>query len=482
MSQRPVWCLRGVTVLCLALPAALGAQALRGDSVARPTAPARARVARPDYRVLRFDEVWARGTGDWSDALKAIPVAPQVALTLGGQARVREESTRDYNFTGTSDDNASSRLQVNVDLQAGDARRVHGRVFAEFRDAQMYHRDLPGGTRPSDGDRSDVQNLFADVAYAKSYVRVGRQEVVSGRERLIGVPDWSNTRRGFQGARAMLVHGALSLDLLDARPVVVRQAAPNLADSTTRFRAVTLGSAPGVKPARHVLPSAWQLYHYDQRVTASTGVHRQTTGGRLAWTFGSAARDGTGYGFETETAMQRGAVGQREIRAWFVTTETSAQWRGVHGSPTLAFGLEAASGDDNPTDGTVRSFNGLYGAAHQHGGYADIIGRANAREAHLVSTWEPSRHLSLRGGLYRYDRLSLKDGVYTKQNTLLRAAGTSRARHAGDELDLTGTMPVTRHLKVIAGHAWIEPGEFMRRSAGGARSARWGYLGTTYTF
>jgi Alginate export len=455
----------------------------RQNAADSTTVAAHTPTPRPDYRNLRFDESWLRITGgDWADALKAMPIAPHLAITLGGQVRVREEFAHGFNLTPARDQFALSRTLVHADVQAGSATRVHGRVYVELRDAQAYGRDLPGGTRPSDGDRSDLQDLFADVGYGRSFVRYGRQEVAAGRDRLIGVPDWSNTRRGFQGARAVLVFRAVALDLLDARPVVVRQTAPNHADSTTRFRTAAIGSAAGFKPRTRLLPSTWQLYHYDQRIRAAAATHRTTTGARLVWTFGSTTKGGRSYGVETESAIQRGSVGARDIHAWFFISEVSAQWRGVRGAPTLAVGIEAASGDHSPTDATLESFNTLYALAHSNGGYADAFGRANARQVQLISTWDPSRHLSVRGALHHYDRLWREDGVYTKQNTILRAAGSSASMHAGDELDLTATAPVTRHLKVIAGHAWVEPGAFLRRSTGGAHSARWGFVGTTYTF
>jgi hypothetical protein len=441
-------------------------------------------ITRPDFKNLRFDEVWTRAmrSSHWDDQIKAIPLAPQVSLTLSGQLRWREEFAQNYNFTSPSDNYGQSRTLLDADLQVGDAKRVHGRLFGGFRDAQSYNRDLPGGTRASDADRADFQNLFVDLGYARSYVRYGRQEVVANRERLLGVPDWSNTRRSFQGTRVLLVVGAFAFDALDARPVVVRLNASDIGDTTTRFRVVSVGSAPGAAALLAGLPSTWQAYWYEQVVSVATPTRRLTTGGRVAWTFGGATKTSQAVGVESEAAVQSGAVGARQIRAWFWTTEAQAQFRGVLGAPTLVIGLEEASGDRSSTDSKLEAFNQLYGAAHGHGGYADVFGRANARETHVISTWDPVRLLNLRAAWYRYDRLRLEDGVYNKQNTLLRAASGSTDRHAGDEVDLTSSLNLTRHLKIIAGHAWVLPGAFLVRTPGSARQERWGYAGTTFTF
>lgn len=493
--------LRGLFVVGVIVPAlgsAQGGAAVTGsvtavgvshDSVPgkpAPKAPAKSTVkapVRPDFKNLRFDEAWtsAARTPHWDDRIKLIPVAPQLTLTLGGQVRWREEFAQSFNFTNASDNYGQSRILLDADLQAGNPRKLHGRVYAEFRDAQSYDRDLVGGTRTNDADRSDMQNLFADVAFARSYVRYGRQEVVSNRERLIGVPDWSNTRRAFEGTRVMLVHGAFAFDALDARPLQVRLASHDISDTTTRFRVLSVGSAPGAK-AFKALPATWQAYWYEQVVSVATPTRRLTSGGRAAWTFGSTAKSGQSFGFESEGAVQRGATGAKALRGWFWTTEATTQWRGVHGAPTLVVGLEEASGDRDAKDTRLEAFNALYAAAHAHGGYADVFGRANARETHVISTWDPVRKVNLRGAWHRYDRLRLEDGVYNKQNTLLRAASGSLARHAGDEIDLTATLNATRHLKVIAGHAWVLPGAFLRDTPGGAHQERWGFVGTTFTF
>ena len=500
MAKRPFQqCLRRLTIVSALFPSPLLAQRAT-DSLASPqfvTAtdsthaqhappgpkPVKA-VMRPDFKNLRFDEVWtdAMRSRHWDDEIKAIPLAPQVALTIGGQLRWREEFAQNYNFSTPSDNYGQSRVLLSADLHVGDARGVHGRAYGEFRDAQSYNRDLPGGTRQSDADRADYQNLFVDLGYARSFVRYGRQEVVANRERLIGVPDWSNTRRAFQGTRVMLVHGAFAFDALDARPVVIRLNTSDIGDTTTRFRVLAVGSAPGAKALLPGLPVTWQAYWYEQVVTASTPTRRLTTGGRVAWTFGGSAKTSQSYGFDAESAVQSGAVGARQIRAWFWTTEAQTQFRSVRGVPTLVVGLEEASGDRNATDAKLEAFNQLYGAAHGHGGYADVFGRANARETHVISTWDPFRVLNLRAAWYRYDRLRLEDGVYNKQNALLRAASGSTDRHAGDEVDLTSSFSVSRHLKIIAGHAWVLPGAFLVHTPGSARQERWGYAGTTFTF
>ena len=447
------------------------------------SAPAHAQTATPT-RTDSLSKPGRTAPAHWEDALKARPLLPgrrDLTLTVSGQARWRGETVHHYNLTTLRDDYSQSRLVLSADLQAGSRTGWHGRLFAEGRDDQSYGRILPGGNRPQDADRHDWQLLYADLDYGASMLRVGRQEVSMNRDRLFGVPDWSNTRKGLDGARLQLVHGAFAVEAMDARPVIVRLNAPNRADSTTRFRTVSVGSAPGAAPLARGLPAIWQGYWYEQTLhVGTTTTRRLTTGGRTQWQWAlPGARIAS---LEFEGAVQGGHTGAQSLRAWFWVTEAQLQWKRLRGAPTLALGLEEASGDRPDTPTRIETFAVLYPGAHQHGGYADVLGRANAREWHLISTWDPTSALSLRAAAYRFDRVRTDDGVYTKQTTLFRAASGAHTRHADDELDLTGTWKFARQWRLVFGGAVVSPGAFLRDTPGGAHTETWAFTGTTFIF
>lgn len=419
------------------------------------------------------------------DHLKNIPLlGPRpVTLSIGGQARWREELYRGFNTLDVNDDNAQSRMLLSADLVAGRRARFYVRGFTELRDDQSYGRTLPGGARTQDEDRHDIQTLQAEVGRGASFLRVGRQEIALGQQRLIGVADWSNTRRSSEGVRLQLVHGAVAFEAVDARPVLVRQRLSNVADSTQHLRTLSLGSATGAKPLARGLPAVWQLYWYEQAIHPAAGArtYRLTTGGRVQWSWGTA-KSAVTRSFEVEAAAQRGTVGARDIRAAFAVAEAQLQWKRARGAPSLALGIEQASGENPTTASTLEAFTTLYPAAHAHGGYADVIGRTNTRELHAISSWDPLRPLNLRLALYRFDRVRLDDAAYTKQSTVFRAAGASRDRPIANELDLTGTYRVGQFWRIVFGGGLVTPGAFLRATASSSRTERWGFGGVTLIF
>lgn len=467
---------------CLALvPAALRAQSRT------PAAP-----ARPEFQLFRFEESWpahgdARpyaGGRDPFDALKHVALLPgdALVLTVNGQLRVREEAIRNFQLSpaaGRDDDFSVTRFTLAADVHVARA----GRLYVEGRHAFATGRELPGGPRPQDEDRWDLQNAFAELSGHvgggwTATGRVGRQELLVGKERLVGPGDWSNARRTFEGARGVARHGTTSAELFWARPVVISQHAANHADSATWLSgAVVTTSAP-----RHANA---QLYAFDfaQRATTLAGVagaHRRATLGGRVW--GRSAWPWLAY--EVEGGAQRGHLAGRPARGWFVASELTASAPKAPLAPSLGVGLDHASGDADSTDRTVGTFSPLLPSAHSYTGYVDVVGRQNLDELRLVATLAPVRVLQLRASLERFRRAELADGAYGKNGLVLRAPGGSRERAVGDEVDVGATLQAGRHLRLLAGYGHFAPGAFLRHTAGGGGAAPldWGYAGTTYTF
>src|SRR5205823_2873223 len=105
-------------------------------------------------------------------------------------------------------------------------------------DAQSFNQDL--APLPIDRDRSDLLNAFVDVKIADldghpAYVRVGRQEMLLGSQRLISPLDWANTRRTFQGVRAFHQGEKFDVDLFWMQPVIPNPSHFDSVDNNQNF-------------------------------------------------------------------------------------------------------------------------------------------------------------------------------------------------------------------------------------------------------
>ncbi len=151
-----------------------------------------------DYRYL---ESPAFGQVDFFSPLKRIHAGEDWLLSLGGEERVRymDENGGYARFTGQVNTYELIRSRVYTDVWYLDRFRV----YAEMQDSRIANNDLP--PLPNDVNHADIQNLFADaklfaVNQQPAYVRVGRQEMYFGSQRLISPSDFPNVRRTFQGA------------------------------------------------------------------------------------------------------------------------------------------------------------------------------------------------------------------------------------------------------------------------------------------
>ena len=449
------------------------------------------RPADPVAQPSRFDERWAAapsGSALWRQ-LKHLPLAAndRAWITLGGSLRLRGIETLGFQFSDADvmrDGYSEWRLLASADAWVGRRAGWHARAFAEWRDAQGFGRTLPGGVRSSEADRSDWQDLFADVGHAQNGLRVGRQDVALGRERFVGIADWTNSRRSFDGTRLFAGRGRYTIDAFDGRVVQVRTNAPNRADGTShlRFGQLSYAAAPAVSqsPAgrsRWAI-AGWEAYVFDAE-SQSGATRRVTTGGR-SWAVRRAAT--TDWTVEAEAAVQRGESGARDLRAWFAVGEGSVTWRSRKWSPSINVGVDAASGTSAADSATrAGTFAPPYATAHSTNGIADVFGRGNLLERRLGLGARPNAQVQLALTARRFARVRTDDGVYSKQNTLLRGAGGSDSRWIADEVDLTAQWTPRPQLRLLGGGAWVGAGDFIRET-GTAAPVRWAFASVTVLF
>ncbi|MBS0692031.1 alginate export family protein, partial [Enterococcus faecalis] len=106
----------------------------------------------------------------------------------------------------------------------------------EMLDARAFGLDLP--SLAIDRNRTDMLNLFADIKLGQAmdgsaYLRVGRQELLYGSQRLISTLDWANTRRTFQGGKTFWQNPTFNLDAFWVRPMTTE---PNDFDNWDKDR------------------------------------------------------------------------------------------------------------------------------------------------------------------------------------------------------------------------------------------------------
>lgn len=481
---------RGVAALAVAVGLGLaGAGPLRAEGPA--PAPAQAPVNKPvkkpappkAYDVLRYREDWSalrdKPVGarcDLADRLKALRLGGCAWLDLGGQVRLRYESFENFNLQpapAADDDWLLTRVRLHANLVLGR----HLRLFAEGIFADQEEREL--GPRPVDENDPDLLNLFVEgmtpLACGTAGLRVGRQELLFDRQRLVGPLDWGNTRRTFEGVLAWWKDARWRVDAFYVQPVLVDADDLDEADDATDFAGVHATLTP-----RKGVTCAAFAYYLRRDAATYLGVtdeeQRFTLGVYAAGPIPRTALD-----YDLEAAYQAGTFGDGDISAWMVSAELG--WKPCVRcfEPRLALGFDYASGDDDGPGGDLGTFQQLFPTGHLWFGWVDLIGRQNVLAGRVTATLKPLPKLTLRADYHVIARAEEADAAYNAAGGVLRAPLGSDATDVLREVDLVLTWQASRSLVVEGGGGRAFAGDFLE-ATGASEDVDFLYLSTTFTF
>ncbi|OHD05174.1 alginate export family protein [Sphingopyxis sp. RIFCSPHIGHO2_12_FULL_65_19] len=409
---------------------------------------------------LRYDEDWSLlsdAPGEGWRAAKYLPLTDDGAayLTLGGEARGRFEGFDD-NLWGDppAPDDAYLWLRVmpHADLHAGAAR-----VFVQG--IAGYARGVGAGEGPADESGIDLLQGFADIRLPLGdsgtlTVRGGRELVALGSERLVGIRYGPNIPQAFDGVRAIVDHGPIRIDAFHLRPVAV--AGGDFDDKTSKERQLD-GVYATVAPASDLGIDAYWLGYENEAARFAGRVGRETRDTFGLRVFGQRGN----LGWNWEAMLQRGDFAGVPVRAWSLATETGWRFSGAPLEPRLRLRANIASGDDDPADHRLGTFNALFPKG-KYFGELSPIGPRNIVNVHPSVDFNLGRGVTVELAAARFWRESRGDGIYDLPGGLIRPASGSAARHIGDQVEISADWQAGAWLSFAASLSAFRPGAFIR--------------------
>ncbi len=403
--------------------------------------------------------------------------------------RYRLEYKNNFDFDkGKDDADAYNLFRTRVSLKYSPVKPVS--FFIQGQDARVSN--LSTGTKSLMENLWDIRQLYAKyenevllepIGLNKLAFQAGRQEFLYGAERLIGGFNWSNVAQTFDGGKIGFHFSPYHIQL------------DIFAGDKTGFR------NPQEKEANDLFDASSKDRVYAYYVTAKAFhetlienylIHRTTwknisfgpsgSGEVDDYTFGGRLKNKLPYNFdyELETAGQWGNFNDKAVRAMMavgiVGYTFDQKWQ-----PRLAFEFDYASGDSNPSDGKLKTFDNLYPTNHPHYGYMDLMSLQNINDYRYTVSVKPNKKLKLQTDLHLLYLDTPKDSLYSAARTVTRTApaGSSGvSAHVGNEVDLTGDYKFNNNINFGIGYCHLFPGGYLK-DTGANNDADFFYLQTT---
>ncbi len=414
---------------------------------------------------LRFDDEYgcfrdSENREGFPGGIKFIPLDQdeQIFLSLGGEVRQRYEYTHDPLFGAHPQGGAGVWLQrytLHGDLDLGPHLRVFGQL------SSALERGREGGPSPVDENELALQNAFVDLKLplgrnAELTLRGGRQELQFGSGRLVDAREGPNVRRTFDAVRATFELQGWRVDALAARPQLP---GPGVFDDEANDDQALWGvyAVGGSKWLRFGAIDLYYLGFEDDVGAFAQGIKRERRHSIGARFHGEER----GWDWNWEAIYQFGSFGEGDISAWTVASETGFTFEHRPWQPRIALSVNVASGDDDPADADLGTFNAVF----PRGNYfsqAAVLGPRNFFNLHSFLTVRPTETWSLTADMNFFWRLDVNDGVYAPAGQLIRDPSGSDERYVGSAFSLTSDYTLAENLSFTAIYTHFFTGDFIR--------------------
>ena len=385
-------------------------------------------------------------------------------LVLSFEDQLRFESRENnFDFNSGSDaltDDAWLLNRARIGLQWKPLPGVS--LFIQGQDSREYFSDRPDipGVLGSEGDDPfDLHQAWIEYHDAKMSgwgLRVGRQKLSYGDQRLIGPLEWSNFARAFDGIKLFHDNGSGTwFDLFAASPVLVDMDGFNTADFDTMLYGLY-----GHIPAGRTDLEPYLIYLDDDQTDQhfiSAGMH-----------FKSRAGTGTPWDWEGEAVYQSGDIGGADLSAFAGFVRAGYTWADSAWKPRVGIEYSYASGDDDPKDGDINTFQNLYPTNHPLYGFMDAFSWQNMHDVRLMLSANPLKKLRVSADFHLF-WLATTNDAWRRANakTMVRPITPGASSFAGSEVDLLANYTLNPHATFTAGYSHFFAGSYLDDTGAG---------------
>jgi len=392
-----------------------------------------------------------------------------LTLTPFLQARFRQETRGKVYGDGEQAANSLHFLTTRVRLGLG-AEWKFLRILMQFQDARLF------GTRPGfdDGGAFGLHQGILEFWNDRGFIRIGRQEIIYGNERMIGPLDWLMAARSFDALR---LHGffldKFEVDLFGS--MLARQ--QSFVDDTVDPPVLVENSGSYLATANLIYNNgtklrieAYVLYRHDRPTATLPAPIKNDIVSPGVYLTGVPIDD---LRYTGELTMQGGLQNDQRFFAFAASGDLDYTFA-VSWKTTINGGFAYATGASQ--DGRLSEFNNFFPTNHKFYGAADLFGLRNLIDGHLtMGVKTPNAPVGLKLGLYTFAladpsaRWSAAPGITLGQNV------NNTTRTLGQEVDGLFKWVFVPWASLSGGYTVFFPNQGAR-NLGHDIATHWGYL------
>lgn len=379
-------------------------------------------------------------------------------LRFSGEERARLEGFAGGGFIAGNDDAyLLNRLRIDMTIIPTSWMKFR---FETQDSREWWKNQTPAPPYQDTWDLRMAYVEFGDTESGEAALRVGRQGLAFGEERLIGNTNWQNTARSFDAARGTLHYGKFRLDAFAASVVVLHDGQVGESTGGNNIHGL-YGSIANWLPSSTIEPYFfWRLSRGLRTEEGGLGKLDSKTSG-VRW----VGKLPKGFDYNTDFAIQRGSVGPDRVSAWAGHWVIGRTFAATAWTPRLMAEYNYATGDHNAKDGHIGTFDQLYPTAHDKYGLADQVGWKNIEHLRGGVEFKPAAKWGVSTKYSSYWLADSHDALYNTSSTALarRADGTA-GRFVGQEIDATTMYTMSKEVQIGGGVGHLFPGTFLKNT------------------
>jgi hypothetical protein len=412
-----------------------------------------------NFALLKFDTA-KKGI----NKLKYISLGKESNISFGGEIREQYQYFDNQNFgdipptaTKVSVGQLWHRVMLHSNIEIGSRFRIFTQVNSTFR---FFN---PNPLTPEiDENRLSLHQAFIDYKPNQHWlIRVGRQEIGYGTNRLLTFREGPNTRLTFNAAIVKYATAKRRIDFLGVTPVVSKQ----YAFDDESFKEYVYG----VYGTENIVPKKFLLDYYGLYFTSNKRQYNFVSGNEKRYTLGFRMfSQNTTFNYELEANYQLGTFNSKNIAAYGISTDVNYV---IQSKKNIILGLAANyfTGDKSNTDTKLNTYNLIFSKPSY--GLAAPIGSSNIVNVNPYVKISPVKNLLLYTGVYFIQRQSNKDGTYSPGMAQLRPTRNnifvSNKKNIGVQYAAEISYQYNNHISAGADIAIFKAGNYVKETGKG---------------